>query len=157
MLKHVVTLAALVLVCTAQDCATFTQIVVSPGAGVPVDSAAQAALAVAARLATRRGLQPLERGDLAKEPWTRCSAAYRLGYRGETAALSLCEQVSNGEVQFGLAEHTIRFTPRADSLRRELLDSLRAQFGATHVRECRPHGWRGRWRCRASAESPPAV
>ena len=48
-----------------------------------------------------------------------------------------CGKVKDREIQFRLFETMARqYTPRADSLRRELLDSLRARFGERSVREC---------------------
>jgi hypothetical protein len=54
--------------------------------------------------------------------------------------LFLCAKVKDREVQFELRQRfTSRFSLSGESLRRELLDSLRARFGEERVRECK---WR---------------
>jgi hypothetical protein len=56
------------------------------------------------------------------------------------ARFLLCGKVLDGEIQFKVYQSkSAQFTPWADSLRRELLDSLRVQFGPERVRECEWH------------------
>lgn len=51
-------------------------------------------------------------------------------------SLFLCDKLYKAEVQLWIYEGAMHFHPPADSLRQELLDSLRAHVGTSHVREC---------------------
>jgi hypothetical protein len=124
--------AALGLWCAAAACdpGGFAAIQLVPRPAVGVDSAAHAAFALAARLAARRGLAPIDRGVAQgnnDEGWRACHT------RG---SLFVCGKVRGREVQFILRQMG-RLSPTADSLRRELVDSLGAEFGAERVRGCR--------------------
>lgn len=103
-------------------------IAISPNPAVVADSARSDAFSVAARAAARHGLEPFQaRGPEANVDWKECFAK-----RG----LALCSKLLEHEPQFLIMEYGTRLSPRADSLRRELLDSLGVRFGAARVREC---------------------
>jgi hypothetical protein len=133
MLKPAVRVAALAVLCTATVCSTGTSIVVAPPPAVTLDSADRAALALTARVTARRGLK---RHDL-----------HDLGGEGRPArevpcfardTFFVCESVDGPEVELSIGQTmTTGFAPWADSVRAELLDSLRAEFGASRVRECK--------------------
>jgi len=120
--------------CVAAGCdpVKYASFAVAPDPTVGVDSAGQAAFAVAARVATRRGLtrfDPTGPDGRNAEGWKQCFTR---------SSLFLCGKVKDREVQFRFYQvRTFEFTPTADSLRRELLDSLRVEFGQQRVRECR--------------------
>jgi hypothetical protein len=127
-------LAALALCCVACafDPSTYASFAVAPRATAGGDSLAQAVFATVGRIGARHGLQTVDpRGadNQNDEGWQQCFTR---------PSLFLCGKVKDREVQFELRQVlTPRFSPDADSLRRELLDSLRAQFGADRVRECK--------------------
>ena len=113
-----------------------TGIAVQPAANA--DSARNAALDLAARLAARFALEATDPEEASVH---QCFAS-RL--------LALCTMILDGEAQFYIVDGS---RPLADNLKRELLDSLRASFGAPNVRECewRTHRGERRWGC------PPVV
>jgi hypothetical protein len=125
---------ALALCCVVGACdpSTYASFAVAPCGTAGGDSLVQAVFATVARIGARRGLQTVEPGGADNrndEGWQQCLTR---------PSLFLCGKVKDGEVQFELRQVlTPRFSPAADSLRRELLDSLRAQFGADRVRECK--------------------
>jgi hypothetical protein len=125
---HMRALLALGLCCAVVGCdpAQSGAIALAPHPAIRVDSARHAAFGLVARVAKRRGLEAFDPKDREEEDWIEC-----LG----KSSLILCGKVNDGEVQFRMWER-IRFSPQADSLRHELLDSLRAQFGRPWVREC---------------------
>jgi hypothetical protein len=134
MLIRVIALVALVLVCTATSCVTTAALAVAPGPEAPADSTVETVLAVADTVARRRGLAPHPQGD----QWRRCWARYDLREpTGHRSDLFLCGKVREREVQFQLRQvMTTELSWQADSLRRELLDSLRVRYGGLAVREC---------------------
>ena len=138
MLRRTISLVVLILVCTATSCVTITAIAVAPEPTADIERAAQTVLGLVARIATRRGLEPFEAPDREEEGWRSCFA--KQGIRDPdrlTTDLFVCGKVKDREIQLKLFQvMTSRLTPRADSLRRELLDSLSAEFGEPAVREC---------------------
>lgn len=123
-------LAALAFVSTATTCSTLKAIAVAPAAEASLDSAGRVAIALVERVTARRGLKPHDPGE-----------AFRAGREGvicfASRGLIVCGNVKTPEVQFSLTEvGSIGFTPWADSVHREVMDSLRVEFGASRVREC---------------------
>ena len=119
--------ASLCVAVAACDPIGFAAIQVSPQLTKPSDSTALSALAVVGRIATRHGLVPSTSGRTNDQGWNACFAR-------ET--LFLCGKLRAGEAQFQMRQwHSL--SADAMSLKAELLDSLRAQFGDTHVRECK--------------------
>ena len=82
---------------------------------------------IVARIAKRYGLDSIASDNVSHNAWTECFVR---------ESLFLCGKTKNGEIQFRMRQWT-RFTKLANSLRSEVLDSLRATFGADRVRECR--------------------
>ena len=120
----VVTLGTILAAC---DPIEFAAIQVAPQAVASPDSATQRALSLVARIAGRRGLVPVV--DTHKDPmrWNEC-----LG----RSTLFVCGKVHAGEAQFQMRQwHS--FSADALSLKRELLDSLRVEFGHSRVQECK--------------------
>jgi hypothetical protein len=119
-------------------CSTGKAIAVAPAPAATLDSVARAAFALVERVAARRGLTPQGQGEALRE-----TCLVRQSF-------TLCGQVNGPEVQLSMSQvKTIGFSPWADSLRTELLDSLRVEFGASRVRECK-WKWDGnaqRWGC----------
>ena len=92
----------------------------------PGDSSRQHALALTTRLATGRGFEPFVPGDKGEQGWTDCFTRSQFYF---------CDKVKGQEIQFLMWQY-VRLSPEAQSFRRELMDSLRATFGASSVREC---------------------
>ena len=135
MVLRVVALSILLFLCTATSCFEQAAVAVAAGSGEDPENTRRDAFSLVARLASSRGLRPSFPNNPA-QGWAECLAA---------SALVLCGKELDREFQFMLSEAIAAplsrrglrgFSPRADSLRRELLDSLRARFGATNVREC---------------------
>lgn len=106
-------------------------IAVSPRNTANANTMQAAAFDLGARIARRFGLteRNVEQVKLLR--------AHECFSRSSPTALTLCVKPLDGEAQFWLHEFVREsFTPTADSLRRQLLDSLRAQFGHDRVREC---------------------
>jgi len=109
---------------------------VAPQPAAVMDSLRERAFVLAEGVATRHGLDR----DY-EEGFRQCFLGMpyrnpRHMSKGRTA-LSLCGKATARGAEFRLFEAvTARWSPRADSVRRELMDSLRAQFGAHAVREC---------------------
>ena len=101
-------------------------IALAPNPATAPDTALRDALAVGARVAVRHGLVAFE-SPRDEARWDQC---YRKDW------VHLCGRVTDREAQFQLMQSGFRLTPLADSLRRELTDSLRARFGAEFVHEC---------------------
>ena len=100
-------------------------IAVEPRPVMLTDSVRQAAYAVAGRVSAQHGLAPF---DSKETYWHQCFL---------NGNLRICGKPSERGVEFYLFEGLApRWSPRADSVRRELLASLRAQFGDRWVREC---------------------
>jgi len=83
----------------------------------------------AENVARRNGMEPEDDPDHVEDNgWVQCF------HRG---GLRLCAKTVGASTQLLLTQFpTFHFTPWADSVRRELLDSLRARFGPDGVREC---------------------
>jgi hypothetical protein len=127
LMSRTITLAVLVVVSIATTCSASTAIAIAPPPATSLDSAARSAYSLAARVTGRHGLKRYEPSEPVK-PLT-CFAK-------ET--LFLCGKVNAPEIQFLLYQtRTTGFLPWADSVRLELLDSLRAEFGEGQVRECK--------------------
>lgn len=107
-------------------------IAIAPQPATGIDMAEQTAFAVAARVAERYGLKPYTpHGAERQLAWKECF----MGSNGR-----LCGKWLNGEIQFAIVQAGTRPLPATERLRHELLDSLRAEFGADRVRECE---WKG--------------
>ncbi len=135
MVLRVVALSILLLLCTATSCFQQAAVAVAAGPAGDRESIRRDAFSLVARLASRRGLRP-SFPDNPAQGWVECFAA---------SALVLCGKELDREFQFMLREaipaplsrRGLRgFSPRADSLRHEFLDSLRTRFGAANVRQC---------------------
>ena len=108
------------------SCTAFGALALAPSPAVPTDRIARASFPIVARLAGRYGLAGAH-----GQAWPEC-------FSRET--FHLCGKIKDGEVQLRMYQAmTPHFTPWADSLRRELLDSLRLEVGVSAVRECQ---WR---------------
>jgi hypothetical protein len=103
-----------------------TGVAVRPTSAMNGDSARNAAIAVAERVAARFAMRP-----------TTLPAAKAANMRQclWDGAVTLCTKILDEEAQFYIVDGYRE--PRLDSLRRELLDSLRARFGEAQVRECK--------------------
>ena len=93
------------------------------------DSLALSGLAVVSHVAARHGLSPMAPPDKEIHHWTHC-----FGERG----ITLCAKADASQMEFFLSQFRAfrRFTPTAERLRRELLDSLASRFGSGAIREC---------------------
>ena len=129
---------ALIAVCTATSCVTSTGVEILPDSLVSIDSASQAAFELAARVSARRGLASSASPDPRDTTWTRCFTRHDLREAtGHRSDVHLCGKVRGREILFLLRQvMSSDFTPQVDSLRVELLDSLRVRFGEQEVREC---------------------
>ena len=118
---------------------------VAPAPGVPSDSIRQQAFASAEAVAARYGLSAaVDERDTKKRGWDRCF---------ERDNLSLCGKTTDRDIEFMLLEEfKFQLTPRADSLAREIMSTLRARFGPGMVRECK---WKAARDPRASACAQP--
>ena len=106
------------------SCTASRAIALAPSPAAPTDSIARSSFALVSRLAARRGL--VSSGG---QSWPQCFSRQ---------SLQLCGKVKDGEVQLRMMQAmTPRLRPWADSLRQDLLDSLRVEVGAGGVRECR--------------------
>lgn len=131
------------LCCIATSCLDSVGIAVAPRPGISADSAERVAFGSAAATAARLRLAPVDPPDQEEEGWEECYSE---------ATLFLCGKVIDRELQFRIVQTGVRrFTPRADSLKRELLNGLRAEFGDGQVREC---DWRGHRDRRRSGCAP---
>lgn len=117
---------ALGLCCAVAACDPIgtAAIAIAPRPEVAVDSARQSALAVVSRVTARHGLEPFVHPQ--DTLWDQCF--------GKSSVI-LCAKMRDREIQFRLWQ-LYGFSPVADSVRRELLSTLRSQFGETSVREC---------------------
>lgn len=110
------------------DPAKHMAIAVTPAPSADPNATGQRVLALVTRIAQRHALEPFEWKEVAFE---RCFSK-----RG----FYMCGKQYQSETHLRLWQvKTFGFSPPADSLRRELLDSLRSTFGAQQVRECK---WR---------------
>ena len=131
--SRIIGFATLAFVSTASVCSTLKAIAVAPPPATRLDSAALTALAVVERVSIRRGLKPHYPGEGVRADRER-------GERRCFAERSLvvCGEVNSPEVQVTISQvMSIGLSPWADSIRTELLDSLRVEFGASRVRECK--------------------
>jgi hypothetical protein len=108
---------------------------------VPSDSIRQQAFASAEAVAARYGLSAaVDERDTKKGGWDRCF---------EHENLSLCGKTTDRDIEFMLSEaFRFQWTPRGDSLAREIMSTLRARFGPEMVQECK---WKAARDPRASA------
>jgi hypothetical protein len=121
----------IIALCCVGAChpAAYAAIAVAPRPTARADSSARVAFALIARIAARRSLKPFVNRD--GEGWIECFAR---------SAVWVCGKVRDQEIHFLMLEGGwFRLTPEGEGLRRELLDSLRVQFGQPLVRECK---WR---------------
>src|SRR3954452_25524839 len=118
---------ALGLGCVGTSCFVQRGIMVTPPESMPVDSALSQTVALTQRLGARYGLDPYTDEYQSKEHFALCMAQ---------ESYFLCVKSRDGEVQFRIDESGRRFTALADSLNRELMDSLGTIFGTTRVKAC---------------------
>ena len=119
-----ITLAVLSAVSTATTCSATQGIAVAIGPAFTLDSAASAGFSVTERIAVRHGMASSD--SLA--PNNRCF------FRN---SFSLCGKVKDRELQFRMIQSgTTQIWGFADTVRTELLDSLRSEFGIAQVRQC---------------------
>jgi hypothetical protein len=102
-------------------------IAVTLAESMSVDSALTQTVALTRRLGGSRGLHPYTDPYQSQNRFALCMAH---------DTYFLCVKSKDGEVQFRIYQSMAHFTAQADSLNRELVDSLRMAFGATHVRDC---------------------
>lgn len=123
----------LILVClfaAGCDPVQSTGIAIAPAPMGGPDSAV--AFTLASRIAQRHGLTEIGYTSAADQAqgWHQCFGIPQSNF-------SLCGKTVDGEVQFRAFEGLkFRFNPVADTVRRELIDSLRGTFGTKMVREC---------------------
>ena len=112
---------------------------------MPPDSIRELAFASAEAVAARYGLSPaVDERDTKKRGWDRCF---------EHENLSLCGKTTDRDIEFMLSEaFRFQWTPRGDSLAREIMSTLRARFGPEMVQECK---WKAARDPRASACTRP--
>jgi hypothetical protein len=133
MMMRIVALMTLVCVCTATSCAKITGIAIAPSPTSDSAGVADKAFRLLERVTGRRGMQAYVDPYQGQDAWIKCFAQSLEHGR----KFVLCGKLKDHELQLRLFEdETVSFTPRADSMRRELLDSLRAEFGEQAVREC---------------------
>jgi hypothetical protein len=118
---------ALGLACLATSCVVERGIRISPPEAVPLDSALSRTVALTQRIGARYGLNPYTDPYQSQEHFALCMAH---------ESYFLCVKSTDREVQFRIYEASRRFTTLADSLNRELTDSLRRMFGPARVRAC---------------------
>lgn len=120
----------LALLVTGCDPRATAGIAVRPSVAMATDSAAQAAFAIAGRIAAKYGFEADDPTSHANpERWRQCYTQ---------PGNFLCGKTRGRDVFLLLSQYpTFRLTTRVEALRRELLDSLRNQFGAERVRVCR--------------------
>lgn len=120
-----------IVAAVACDPTAFGAIAVSPRTVSAPDSTQESVYGPVARLVAARGLTPIQ-------PSNRKAAGHEQCFQSSTrTAFVICGKTHQGEVQFRMLQWgRLRFGPVAQSIRQELLDSLRAEFGASHVREC---------------------
>ena len=103
-------------------------VAVSPGMTAGGDSLRRSALVMTARIAAQNALD--RRPDLSAAAWHDCFAAPEGGWW-------LCDRLFDGEVQLQIYAPLKRKLPSmAEHLRRELVDSLSAEFGPAVVQDC---------------------
>ena len=142
---RIIELAAVAFVSIATVCSTGAGIAVSLVPGANLDSAARTAYALAARVTARRGLTPYDPPEVNRAGREMTCFAKR--------SFLICGQVNPPEVQFSISQRGSGFSPWADSVRAELRDSLRVEFGAFRVWECKwqtqrdTTGGRPQWGC----------
>lgn len=149
-MRRVPLILALSATAVACDPAKFASFAVAPLPVPAMDSAQRAVFASTARVAASHGLEPVApRVSDSGNPsgWSHCFTR---------STVFLCGRTRDGEVHFQLRQSlTRRFTPWADSLRRDLLGSLRSEFGAERVWECTGRPERGPGRAGCAPPTPP--
>src|SRR6476660_853451 len=118
---------ALGLACVGTSCISERGIAIAPPESVPVDSALAQTVGLTQRFGGSHGLHPYTDPYQSQEHFALCMAH-------ET--YFLCLKSRDGAVQFRIYQSTPRFSAWADSLNRELVDSLQTMFGAARVRDC---------------------
>ena len=126
MLRRAAALATIVMICSATTCFAFSSLSLVPSPRTGDDLAGSVAFPLVERVVAKRQFYP-EGSDDPNDPSMRC-------FGRDT--LFLCERVRAGHVEFYFRQTGTRFAPWADSVRREVRDSLRARFGEAAVREC---------------------
>lgn len=102
-------------------------IAIAPRPSAAPDSVSQVAFALAARISMRHGVPAIDPRQTGEEGWGTCF---------ERGKFYLCGKQVGSETQFHSWQWGLFFSPLADSVRRELLDSLRTEFGPSNVRTC---------------------
>ncbi len=127
LMKPIAGLIALLAICLATTCSTSTAIAITPATAEPLETVADSIFATVAQTVSSRGLKPYQRVE--QKGFKACFAKENL---------FLCGKVNDPEIHLLLYQTgTTRFSPWADSLRHELVDNLRRQFGESRVRECK--------------------
>ena len=119
--------ACLLAACDPKD---YAAVVVAPRPAIRADSGAHAAfkrsaIALLDRVAMRNGLQPYVNAD-PESRWSECL---------QRQTLNVCAGPRDSVIEFRFWQWA-RFSPEANLVRREVADSLRAEFGDHWVREC---------------------
>lgn len=99
---------------------------VAPQPGSHVEILAASLYDLVGRVSSKYGLQ--EEAPVADSQWRFCLVG----------SATLCAKTNDTEIQFNLHEWGARraFSPRIDSLRRELTDSLREKYGNNSIHDC---------------------
>ena len=127
---RIVMVLALACVATGCDPATYAKVSVMPPKVAAWDNGVRAeTFALVTRIGVRHGLRPVAPSDASgrnDQGWETCLTR-------ET--LFLCGKASGPEIRFEMRQLMRgRLTSWADSLRREVVDSLRTKFGSAAVR-----------------------
>ena len=93
----------------------------------PAAPASRQVAAIADVLARRHGLSSAGVGSS-------CTLGLFFARHAENVTLSLCVTGSSDSISIRLSETSQRWSPKADSLRRALQDTLRVQFGSAAVK-----------------------
>jgi hypothetical protein len=134
MIARALVLVVFVLVCTATSCVMTTGIAIAPNPPTDSATAADRSFSLVERVIARYGMQAYIAPNQRAEAWIRCFAQEF----DDGRKLILCGKLREREIHLWLREvMNSRFSPHADSVRGELFDSLRAEFGEQAVRECK--------------------
>jgi hypothetical protein len=117
--------AAVCVVTLACDGIQFAAIQVAPQPAAVSDSTIQRAFAAVSRIGTSHGLV-LDRAPTDPEGWRECLSR---------DTLFVCGKIVGGEPQFQVRQWA-SLSADALMIKREILDSLRREFGEPNVQEC---------------------
>ena len=125
MLRRAFGMVVIVATCSATSCVGLWAVALSPTPGTGTGLIASTAFPLVERVVTRRQLHTTAPEDR-RDSSMRCFAR-------ET--LIACGRTTSGRVEFYFRQDQ-GFKPWADSVRQEVVDSLRNAFGAAAVQEC---------------------